>query len=121
MPSQVDQVNYYVRSKPEIEVVKVYKEVHSAFKGNRPVFNQMLKDIKDHKNIKGLIVMKWDRISRNPDDYLKLQNIRGASNPIDIISVTEPMISSYLGRYMVRDLQNRSILYSEELSFRVKI
>lgn len=121
IPSQVDQVNYYVRSKPEIEVVKVYKEVHSAFKGNRPVFNQMLKDIKDHKNIKGLIVMKWDRISRNPDDYLKLQNIRGASNPIDIISVTEPMISSYLGRYMVRDLQNRSILYSEELSFRVKI
>ena len=101
--------------------MKFYKEIHSAYKGKRPIFHEMLQDLKTNKAIKWIIVMKWDRISRNPDDYLQLQNTRGADNPIDIISVTEPMISSYLGRYMVRDLQNRAILYSEELSFRVKL
>lgn len=121
IPAQIDQINQFVSQKNEISISHIYKEIHSAYRGKRPIFHQMLKDIKKDKSIHGLIVMKWDRISRNPDDYLKLQNVRWKDNQIDIISVTEPMISSYLGRYLIRDLQNRSILYSEELSFRVKL
>jgi len=121
IPSQIDQINQYIQSQDSIEVVQFYEEVHSAYKGDRPQFQEMLKALKKNKHIKGIIVMKWDRISRNPDDYLKLQRVRGDEYQVDVISVTEPMIGSYLGRYMIRDLQNRSILYSEELSFRVKI
>lgn len=121
IPSQIDQINQYTKHNDGIEVVKFYEEVHSAYKGKRPIFNEMLKDLKKHKHIKWVIIMKRDRISRNPDDYLKFQKVRGEDSPMDVISVTEPMINSYLGRYMIRDLQNRSILYSEELSFRVKL
>ncbi len=121
IPSQTDQINQYIQSQDTIEIVHFYEEVHSAYKGDRPKFQEMLRDLKKNKHIKGIIVMKWDRISRNPDDYLKLQRVRGDQYQVDVISVTEPMIGSYLGRYMIRDLQNRSILYSEELSFRVKI
>lgn len=122
IPSQIQQIAYYVKQNPTIEIAKTYEEVHSAFRwGARQVFKQMLKDIKKNKDIKGIIVFKWDRISRNPDDYSMLQKVRWEDNPIRIISISEPMISSYLWRYMIRDLQNRAILYSEELSFRVKL
>lgn len=122
IPSQIEQIKNYEKQKSDIIVTKMYEEVHSAFKwGNRPVFNALLKELKKRNDIKGIIVFKRDRISRNPDDYIRLQKIRWDKNPIEIISISEPMINSYLGRYMIRDLQNRSILYSEELSFRVKL
>ena len=122
IPSQIEQINQYAKNHPEIVIKTIYKEVHSAFKGwKRPIFRKMCEDLSLDKKITWVIVFKRDRVSRNPDDYLSLQNIRGTQNPVDVISVTEPMITSYLGRYMIRDLQNRSILYSEELSFRVKL
>ena len=121
IPSQIDQIENYVKHHPEIKISKIYTEIHSAYKGKRPVFHKMLLELRRNPTIKGIIVMKRDRVSRNPDDYMKIQKIRWEDNPVEVVSVTEPMISSYLGRYFVRDLQNRAILYSEELSFRVKL
>ena len=120
IPSQVEQVQNYAKQY-WITITKVYKEEHhSAFKGNRPAFNQMLKDIKNNKSWRWLVVFKFDRLSRNLEDFIRLEKILKDHN-MDLVSVAEPMLNNYLGKYMVRDMQNRAILYSEELSFRVKL
>ena len=118
IPSQVEQIKQYAINN-WIKIKKVYQEEHSAFKWKRPVFHDMIKDLKK-TSVWGLIVFKFDRISRNLDDFLKIDKIIRERN-LEIVSVTEPMLNSYLGRYMVRDMQNRAILYSEELSFRIKL
>ena len=120
VPSQIDQIQNYAKQS-WILISKIYKdEGHSAYKGNRPAFNQMLKDVKHNKTWRGLVVFKFDRLSRNLEDFIKLEKILKDHN-MDLVSVTEPMLNNYLGKYMVRDMQNRAILYSEELSFRVKL
>jgi len=119
IPSQIEQIKQYARNNG-IVIKKLYEEEHSAFKWERPVFNSMLKELKKSKSLWGLVVFKYDRISRRMEDFLKLDNIIREWN-LEIVSVTEPMLNSYLWRYMVRDMQNRAILYSEELSFRIKL
>lgn len=120
VPSQIEQVQNYAKQN-WITIGKIYKEDHhSAFKWNRPAFTQMLKDIKNNKTRRGLVVFKFDRLSRNLEDFIKLEKILKDHN-MDLVSVAEPMLNNYLGKYMVRDMQNRAILYSEELSFRVKL
>lgn len=119
IPSQIDQIKQYAR-KNNVIIKKVFKEEQSAYKGKRPVFQKLIKELKRDNNIDGLVVFKFDRISRNLEDFLQIDKIIRARH-LEILSVTEPMLSSYLGRYMVRDMQNRAILYSEELSFRVRL
>lgn len=118
IPSQIDQIQQYAQ-KHNVTISKIYKEEHSAFKGTRTIFHQMLKDL-EKMNRWWVIVFKMDRISRNPEDFMALEKIV-KKKWLDIISVTEPMMNNYLGRYMYRDMQNRAILYSEELSFRTKL
>ncbi len=48
----------------DLVISKEYEEVQSAKDSNRPVFNQMIKDIRHYKP-KGLVVHKLDRFSRN--------------------------------------------------------
>ncbi len=119
IPSQVEQIEQYAKSN-NIIVTKLFKEENSAFKGKRPVFAEMLKELKNTDGINWLLVFKFDRLSRNLDDFLKIDKIIRKKG-LEILSVTEPMLNSYLGRYLVRDMQNRAILYSEELSFRIKL
>lgn len=103
-----------------IELVKLFREETSAFKWPRPIFNEMVEYIKKSTDLDGLVTFKWDRISRNIDDFTIIDKVTREKN-IEIISLSEPLLNSYMWRYMVRDMQNRSILYSEELSFRVKL
>ena len=119
IPSQIDQINNYCLQN-WYKISKFYKEENSAYKWKRKIFEELLKDLKEKDDIKWLIVFKFDRLSRNLDDFIKVDKIIREKN-IELLSVTEPMLNSYLGRYMVRDMQNRAILYSEELSFRVKL
>ena len=120
VPSQVEQIQNYAKQS-WVLINKIYRdEGHSAYKWNRPAFTQMLKDIKNNKTRRGLVVFKFDRLSRNLEDFIKLEKTLKDHN-MDLVSVTEPMLNNYLGKYMVRDMQNRAILYSEELSFRVKL
>jgi len=98
----------------------MYQEKQSAFKWTRPHFHAMIEYIENNKHISGIIVFKYDRLSRNIDDFAIIDRLMRTKD-IEIVSVSEPMFNSYLGRYMLRDMQNRAILYSEELSFRVKL
>jgi DNA invertase Pin-like site-specific DNA recombinase len=119
IPSQIEQIINYAKQN-NIEIEKIYQEEQSAFSGKRPVFNEVLQKLKNNKKLWWLIVFKRDRVSRNMSDFDRLDKIVRQNNQ-DILSVTEPMLNSYLWRYLIRDMQNRAILYSEELSFRVKL
>lgn len=119
IPSQIDQINNYAKQNWYF-VWDFYKEENSAYKWKRKIFNELLQDLKTKNDIKWVIVFKFDRLSRNLDDFVKIDKIIRDKN-IELLSVTEPMLNSYLWRYLVRDMQNRAILYSEELSFRVKL
>ena len=119
IPSQIDQVRQYAKQN-NIQIEEILREEVSAFKGNRPVFNVMIQKLKKSNGLNWVIVFKFDRLSRNLDDFLKIDKVI-REKWMEILSVTEPMLNSYLGRYLVRDMQNRAILYSEELSFRIKL
>ena len=119
IPSQIEQIENYAEQNWYM-ISEIYKEETSAFKWKRKVFIQLLEDLKESNDILGLIVFKFDRLSRNGEDFVKIDNIIREKD-IELLSVTEPMLNSYLWRYLVRDMQNRAILYSEELSFRVKL
>ncbi len=119
IPSQIDQIRNYAEQNG-YNVSKIYKEETSAFKWKRKVFLRLLEELKNDSSLKWVIVFKFDRLSRNLDDFVKIDKIIRDKN-IELLSVTEPMLNSYLWRYLVRDMQNRAILYSEELSFRVKL
>lgn len=119
IPSQIDQIQQYARKGGYI-IDRIFSEEHSAYRGARPVFKELLQEVRKSKTWKGIIVFKFDRISRNLDDFLALEKALKEKS-MEAISVTEPMLNSYLWRYLVRDMQNRAILYSEELSFRIRL
>ena len=73
---------------------KIYQEEQSAFKWKRPIFHEMVNELK-RWNVAGLIVFKFDRISRNLEDFLKIDNIIRERN-LEILSVTEPMLKEGL-------------------------
>ncbi|MDD2656097.1 MAG: recombinase family protein [Patescibacteria group bacterium] len=58
-----------------LEIIKVYTESKSAKKpDNRPLFSEMIKQIKQNKNDDlGILCWKIDRLSRNPIDSATIQ------------------------------------------------
>lgn len=119
IPMQVQQIKEYA-AMHGYEIKQIYEEKHSAFKWKRPIFHQMLKDIKKDKDITWLVVAKWDRISRNAWDYLSLEELI-KNNNLQVISIAEPIINSIVAKHMIRISQSESIYYSEQLSFRTKL
>lgn len=65
---QLKQMQEYAEAKEnKLEIVKNYEEVESAKESNRPIFNQMIKDLRHYK-AKGIIFHKIDRACRNFKD-----------------------------------------------------
>ena len=65
--SQVNELKR-LAEKENLIIDKVYKESMSAKAPERPVFNEMMKYIKENNNNLSLLVWKLDRLSRNPVD-----------------------------------------------------
>lgn len=119
IPSQIEQIQKYAIDN-NIEIINIFKEENSAYKWKRAIFNDMINFLKKSKDTAWIIIFKWDRISRNINDFTLIDQI-ATEKKLDIISISEPLLNSYMWRYMIRDIQNRSVLYSEELSFRIKL
>jgi site-specific DNA recombinase len=74
-----------------IEVVKHYREDHSAKNFNRPEFHKFLEYAKKHKNqIDYLLITTWDRFSRNMTDaILMLRKLKGLG--IEVQAIEQPI------------------------------
>lgn len=75
---QQDYYTDYIRKNPAWELVKIYSDKHSATGAiNRPGFQEMMADAKDHK-IDLLLVKSISRFARNVVDcQVYLQRLHG--------------------------------------------
>lgn len=108
-----------------VEVIEMYIEEKSAFKKvwAREVFNKMLRDIKTKPSYRWikLIQFSFDRLSRNLKEWQILIEVT-EKYWIELVSLSEPNFSATPeSNYYFRDITSRAILYSELLSYKVKI
>jgi len=71
IPAQLDLLHSFAEHN-SIEIVKEFTEAETAKQAGRHEFNAMLKYLKQHKEIKTILVEKTDRLYRNFRDYVNL-------------------------------------------------
>jgi len=99
-----------------LDVVSTFEEAQSAFRPGRTQFQAMVKYLRTHKKVTGVLCYKLDRISRNMSDYAQLVEGLG----VEIISATEQLPCNPSGRLM-GDMQAAFARYfSAQLSERVE-
>ncbi|MBI3097982.1 MAG: recombinase family protein [Planctomycetes bacterium] len=110
LDTQEDVLRQFVKEKNEREepsgtkwtIVKVYSEAKSAKDTNRPVFQQMLRDI-EAGLVNMIVFIRLDRFSRSLRDFLNLQDFL-RDHGCGFISKHDPMLdtSSPHGEFIVR-------------------
>ena len=89
-------------SRNNIEIIQWFEEKETAAKKGRPIFNQMIADLKRHR-ADGLVIHKIDRSARNFADWAKIGDLADAG--IGIHFATESLdFSSRGGRLRARKL-----------------
>lgn len=68
IPAQIELLLNYARSK-NLRIVRIFEESMSAKDSGRIEFNRMLKYLKNHPEVKIILVEKTDRLYRNFKDY----------------------------------------------------
>jgi len=87
---QLEQlINYCKRN--EIEIVRQYREDHSAKDFNRPEFQKFLQYVKKNRNnVDYLLVTTWDRFSRNvTDSFVMIRDLRKME--IEVQAIEQPI------------------------------
>jgi len=69
IPAQLKLMTEYV-SKNDLFIIKEFVDVETAKKAGRTQFNEMLRFLAEHKEIKHVLVEKTDRLLRNITDPL---------------------------------------------------
>ncbi len=88
IPAQEKLLREYA-SKEGFQIVKEFVDVETAKRAGREKFGQMKQYIKDHPDVKSLLVEKTDRLYRNLKDYVELEDF-----DIDIHLVKENQVMS---------------------------
>lgn len=89
-------------SRSNIEIVKWFEEKETAAKRGRPIFNQMMKELRRGK-AHGLVIHKIDRSARNFADWAKIGDLQDAG--IDIHFATESLDFRSRGGRLTADIQ----------------
>lgn len=87
---QLDRLEKYCTLK-NYQIVKHYQEDHSAKTFDRPEFKKLLDFVKHNKRlVDRLLIMKWDRFSRNATDALNM--LRTLDNlGVEVNAVEQPI------------------------------
>ena len=101
----------------QLEIVREFVESQSAYKPGRPEFDAMLRFLKQHTGIGGVLCYKIDRIARNLQDYSALTEMMGTA----IISATEQLPENATGQLMGGVQAVFARYYSAQLSERVSL
>jgi site-specific DNA recombinase len=87
---QFEQLTNYCK-RNEANVIKYYREDHSAKDFNRPQFQNFLKYVKNNKGkIDTLLITSWDRFSRNLTDALVMLR-RLAKVGVQVQAIEQPI------------------------------
>lgn len=72
--AQIKRIREYAERK-DMEIVQEFVEVESAKQAGRTQFNDMLRFIRKHSDVQGLICHKVDRLCRNFKDYVTIDDL----------------------------------------------
>jgi site-specific DNA recombinase len=89
-------------SRSNIEIVQWFEEKETAAKRGRPIFNQMMKELRRGK-AHGLVIHKIDRSARNFTDWAKIGDLQDAG--VDIHFATESLDFASRGGRLTADIQ----------------
>ena len=73
IPAQQQMLKEYAKQK-DIQIAKEFIDVETAKKAGRTNFNEMIKYLKEHKDIETILVEKTDRLYRNFSDYVMIED-----------------------------------------------
>lgn len=113
LPAQKRIIVDYAKRK-KFEVVKLYSEAKSGYKGKRGEFYKMIDHLKSPE-IEGVIFHKLDRSARNIKDFSVLDRLMSQGKKIAVIE-GEFDTSRAAGRLAFRNFCNLCVWYSENLS-----
>ena len=85
---------------------------------DRPEFQRLLADVKNHPEFQAIIVHKFDRFSRNTEDTLHYKNLF-RDYGVDVISISENVDDTPAGRMMLTMMSSVNQYYLDNLSLEV--
>lgn len=103
-----------------LEVVEVRRESHSAKEaGQRPVFNEMLEDVRNGK-FNGILTWAADRISRNAGDLGKVVDLMDAGSLLQIQTYSQKFSNNPNEKFLLMILCSQAKLENDNKSINVK-
>lgn len=101
-------------------VVQIYRESHSAKNsGERPVFNQLIQDIKQDK-IQGILTWATDRLSRNAGDLGILVDLMDQQWLCEIRTYNQVFTNTPNDKFLLMILGSQAKLENDNKSINVK-
>ena len=103
-----------------LNVVDVYRESHSAKDcGQRPVFNQMLQDIRSGK-FNGVVTWHPDRLSRNAGDLGAVVDLLDQKHLVEIRTYSQRFTNNPNEKFLLMILGSQAKLENDNKSINVK-
>jgi len=101
LEAQREAIEYYAR-RHNLKISNWFEEKETAAKSGHPIFNRMLKQLRQGK-ARGLIMHKIDRSARNFADWAKIGDLADAG--IEIFFATESLDFHSRGGRLTADIQ----------------
>ncbi|WP_256372963.1 recombinase family protein [Pseudoruegeria sp. HB172150] len=101
LEAQMDSILAFA-SRENLSIIKWFEEKQTAAKGGRPVFNQMLTQLR-RGSARGVIIHKIDRSARNLRDWAMFSEL--PDHGIDIYVATETLDFNSRGGRITADIQ----------------
>ncbi|MFW5853276.1 MAG: recombinase family protein [Patescibacteria group bacterium] len=104
----------------DLEIVEIRRESHSAKdSGKRPIFNELLKDIRDDR-FNGIIVWHPDRLSRNAGDLGSLVDLMDQKKLVEIKTYGQKFTNTPSEKFLLMILCSQAKLENDNKSVNVK-
>lgn len=117
--SQVKEM-LQIAEREGLEIVDVRRESHSAkASGERPVFNEIVRDIKDGR-FNGVLVWHPDRLSRNAGDLGALVDLMDQKSLIEIRTYGQKFTNSPSDKFLLMILCSQAKLDNDNKGVNVK-
>jgi len=109
-----------IAEEKDLNVVEIKKESHSAKdSGKRPIFNQMIKEIKQGK-FDGILSWHPDRLSRNAGDLVKIVDLMDSAALREIRTYRQQFTDSPSQKFLLMILGSQAKLENDNKSVNVK-
>lgn len=109
-----------IAKRENLEVVEIYRESHSAKDcGQRPVFNQLLIDIREGK-FQGVLAWHPDRLSRNAGDLGAVVDLLDQKKLIEVRTYSQRFTNNPSEKFLLMILGSQAKLENDNKSVNVK-